>query len=87
MTLRVTTRNENSRMGRLNVVSTTCGYFRRSSQRTFRDGWGQRAWKDQPRSLGGPAGWSDSDQRAAGRHNRRAAGQGVGEAHSSWEAG
>ena len=28
-----------------------------SSHRTFRDGWGQRAWKDQPRSLGGPVGW------------------------------
>jgi hypothetical protein len=25
--------------------------------RTFRGGWGQRAWKDQPRSLGGPVGW------------------------------
>jgi hypothetical protein len=28
MTLRVTTKNENSRSGRLNVVSITCGYFR-----------------------------------------------------------
>jgi len=28
-----------------------------SSHRTFRGGWGQRAWKDQPRSLGGPVGW------------------------------
>jgi hypothetical protein len=27
------------------------------SDRTFRGGWGQRAWKDQPRSLGGPVGW------------------------------
>src|SRR6516225_3121936 len=24
------------------------------SHRTFRGGWGQRAWKDRPRSLGGP---------------------------------
>jgi hypothetical protein len=24
------------------------------SRRTFRDGWGQRAWKDQLRSLGDP---------------------------------
>ena len=31
------------------------------SHGTFRGGWGQRAWKDQPRSLGGPAGWSESD--------------------------
>jgi len=29
----------------------------KGSQRTFRGGWGQRAWKDQSRSLGGPAGW------------------------------
>ena len=28
-----------------------------SSHRTFRGGWGQRAWIDQSRSLGGPAGW------------------------------
>ena len=32
-------------------------------------------------------GGSESDQRAAGRHNRRAAVQGVGEARSSEEAG
>ena len=28
----------------------------KGSQRTFRGGRGQRAWKDQSRSLGGPAG-------------------------------
>jgi hypothetical protein len=41
---------------------------------------GRGAWEALP-------GGSESDQRAAGRHNRRAAGQGVGEAHSSEEAG
>src|ERR1700692_1102022 len=29
----------------------------KSTRRAFRGGWGQRAWKDQSRSLGGPAGW------------------------------
>jgi hypothetical protein len=33
------------------------------------------------------SGGSRSDQRTMGRHNRRAAWQGVGEAHSSEEAG
>ena len=27
-----------------------------STRRAFRGGWGQRAWKDQPRSLGNPPG-------------------------------
>src|SRR5579864_6483819 len=56
------------------------------TRRAFRGGWGQHAWKDQSRSLGGPAGGSSRDQRAVGRHNRRAALWGVGEVHSSEEA-
>jgi hypothetical protein len=60
----------------------------KGSQRTFRGGWGQRAWIDQSRSLGGPA-----RRRAKASHARReditgeAAVWGVGEAHSSEEAG
>src|SRR5260370_8858593 len=37
-----------------------------SSQRTFRGGWGQRAWIDQSRSLGGP-----TRRRAKARNVRR----------------
>jgi hypothetical protein len=53
-----------------------------SNHRTFRGGWGQRAWKDQSRSLGGPA-----RRGAQATHARReditgaAAWSGVGEAH------
>jgi hypothetical protein len=59
-----------------------------SNQRTFRGGRGQRAWKDQSRSLGGPA-----RRRAKASDARReditgaAAVSGIGEAHSSAEAG
>ena len=29
----------------------------RGNGRACRGGWGRRAWTDQPRNLGGPAGW------------------------------
>jgi hypothetical protein len=59
----------------------------KSSHRTFRGGWGQRAWKEQPRSLGGPAGRLGSSQRQGEDITRKRPFTGVGEAHSSEEAG
>jgi hypothetical protein len=61
----------------------------KSTRRAFRGGWGQRAWKDQSRSLGGPVGWL-KEPTGRGRHNPETACSGVGEAsmdvlEAAWE--
>src|SRR5260370_41616042 len=58
-----------------------------SSQRTFRGGWGQRAWKDQSRSLGGPAGRLGNSRRQGEDITRKRPWTGAGEAHNSRQAG
>ncbi|RLD51012.1 MAG: hypothetical protein DRI97_16250 [Bacteroidetes bacterium] len=70
------------------VKPATCGQATSMcSHGALRGGWGGRARTVAPRNLGGPSRRRARRQPLPGTHNRQGAASGVGEAHSSQEAG